>query len=176
LRGADDTTSPVHAVRSARALCAAYPRFAVGCWYRYFIELVPAPSISTGADVERTCRGLVDAQREGCIGAASLAVAGEAFEQTRMCARLPAGDAVPCLHGVTVQATEGKPAVQRRLINECHTFPAAAHRGCVSWFGLTLNLVTNGRFARVCPALAPADRTACLAGARRYTGPIVTFS
>jgi hypothetical protein len=176
LRGADETTSPVHAVRSARALCKTYPRFAVGCWYRYFIELVPAPSISTGADVERTCRGLVGAQRKGCIGGASLALGGEAFEQTRLCSRLPAGDAVPCLHGVTVQATEGKPAAQRRLLGECSRFPAGARSGCTSWFGLTLNLVTNGRFARVCTTLAVDERGACLTGARRYTGPIVTFS
>jgi hypothetical protein len=176
LRGADETTSPVHAVRSARALCKTYPRFAVGCWYRYFIELVPAPSISTGADVERTCRGLVGAQRNGCIGGASLALGGEAFEQTRLCSRLPAGDAVPCLHGVTVQATEGKPAAQRRLLGECSRFPAGARSGCTSWFGLTLNLVTNGRFARVCTTLAADERGACLMGARRYTGPIVTFS
>jgi hypothetical protein len=46
----------------------------------------------------------------------------------------------------------------------------------VSWFGLTLNLVTNGRFARVCRTLAAGERAACSAGARRYTGPIVTFS
>jgi hypothetical protein len=176
LRGADETTSPVHAVRSARALCKTYPRFAVGCWYRYFIELAPAPSISTGADVERTCRGLVGAQRKGCIGGASLALGGEAFEQTRLCSRLPAGDAVPCLHGVTVQATEGKPAAQRRLLGECSRFPAGARSGCTSWFGLTLNLVTNGRFARVCTTLAVDERGACLTGARRYTGPIVTFS
>ncbi|MCW2976288.1 MAG: hypothetical protein JWM06_1569, partial [Actinomycetia bacterium] len=163
LRGADATTSPVHAVRSARALCATYPRFAVACWYRYFIELVPAPSISTGDDVERTCRGLAGAQRAGCIGAASFAVGDETFEQTRLCSRLPAADAVPCLHGVSVQATEGKPAAQRRLLGECGKFPAAARNGCASWFGLTLNLVTNGRFARVCRTLAAGERAACSA-------------
>jgi hypothetical protein len=93
-----------------------------------------------------------------------------------MCSRLPARDAVPCLHGVTSQGTEGKPAAQRRLIGECRTFPASAHSGCASWFGLTLNLVTNGGFARVCRTIAAADRSACELGARRYTGPIVTFS
>jgi hypothetical protein len=176
LRGADQTTTPVHAVRSARTLCRTYPRFAVGCWYRYFIELVPAPSISTGADVERTCRGLAGLQRDGCVGGASLAIAGDPFEQTRLCSHLPAADAVPCLHGVTAQGTEGKPAAQRRLIGECRTFAASARSGCASWFGLTLNLVTNGRFARVCGTIARAERAACAAGARSYTGPIVTFS
>jgi hypothetical protein len=38
LRGADDATSPLHAVRSPRKLCAQYSRWAVQCWYRYFIE------------------------------------------------------------------------------------------------------------------------------------------
>jgi hypothetical protein len=177
LRGADETTSPVHAVHSARALCRTYPRFAVGCWYRYFIEQVPAPNISTGADVERTCHGLAGVQREGCVGGASLAIAGEAFGQTALCSRLPGADAVPCLHGVTVQATEGKPAVQRRLIARCSTFPATARSGCARWFGLTLNLVSNGDFARACRTLATvAERAPCASGARSYTGPIVTFS
>jgi hypothetical protein len=176
LRGADDTTSPLHVVHSARALCASYPRFAVGCWYRYFIELVPAPNISTGADVERTCRGLEGTQREGCVGGASLAIGGEVFEQTRLCAQLPARDSVPCLHGVTTQAVDGEPAMQQRLIGSCRTFAAAARSGCAAWFGLTLNLLTNGGFARICRTLAEAERTPCLAGARRYAGPIVTFS
>jgi hypothetical protein len=176
LRGADQTTSPVQAVRSARTLCRTYPRFAVGCWYRYFIELVPAPTVSTAADVERVCRGLGGAQRSGCIGGASLALEEPTFDQTRLCASLGARDAVPCLHGVTVQATEGKPAEQRRLIGECARFAASAQAGCARWLGLTLNLVTNGRFARVCPTLARAERAPCAAGARSYTGPIVTFS
>jgi hypothetical protein len=176
LRGADQTTSPVHAVRSARTLCRSYPRFAVGCWYRYFIEQVPAPSISSGADVERVCRGLEGSQRSGCVGGASLALAEPTFDQTRLCARLAAVDEVPCLHGVTVQATQGKPAEQRRLIGECARFASPARAGCARWLGLTLNLVTNGGFARVCQTLAPAERAPCAAGARSYTGPIVTFS
>jgi len=66
---------------------------------------------------------------------------------------------------------------QRRLIGECRTFPGSARSGCARWFGLTLNLVTNGGFARVCPTLASvSERAPCLAGARAYTGPIVTFS
>ena len=176
LRGADATTSPVHAVRSARVLCRTYPRFAVGCWYRYFIELVPPPAISTAGDIRRVCRALVGAQRSGCVGGASLAVADETFQQTRLCASLGAVDAVPCLHGVSVQSTEGKPVEQQRLIGECARFPAGTRSGCVRWFGLTLNLVTNGRFERVCATLAAVDRTACAAGAWAYTGPIVTFS
>jgi hypothetical protein len=62
------------------------------------------------------------------------------------------------------------------LIGECRSFAASARSGCASWFGLTLNLVTNGGFARACKTIALPDRVACATGARRYTGPIVTFS
>jgi hypothetical protein len=179
LRGADDTTSPIHAVRSARVLCRepAYARWALGCWYRYFLEQVPAPAISTGADVERTCRGLGGLQRRGCVAGASLELQQPPLQQTRLCGRLPAADAVPCLRGVGVQATTGRPAAQRALLAACRRFPAAARSGCVSWFGLTLQLVTDGRFlVDGCPHLPAGDRAACVAGARRAHGPIVTFS
>ena len=178
LRGADDTTSPVHAVRSARTLCREYPRFAVGCWYRYFIEQTPAPAISTASDLERTCRGLQGLQAQGCVGGASLAIGEAPLAQTRLCGRLPVGLVVSCLHGVAVQSTAGKPAAQRRLIGECAALPAGARAGCDRWFGLTLNLVTNGRFERSgCTRLADAVAAAsCRAGARAYTGPVVTFS
>ena len=180
LRGADDTTSPVHAVRSARTLCGEpqYARWAVGCWYRYFIEQAQAPTIQTGADVERTCRGLAGRQRTGCVAGASLEMGLRPLEQTRICATLPGRDAVDCLRGVGVQSTTGRPGRQRALLAACARFRADARAGCVSWFGLTLQLVTDGRFAREgCPRLASAaDRAACLAGTRRARGPIVTFS
>jgi hypothetical protein len=118
----------------------------------------------------------VGAQRSGCVGGASLEIADPAFEQVALCRNLDARDAVPCLHGVEVQSTEGKPTVQRRLLGECERFPADARADCARWFGLTLNLVTNGGFARVCATLAPVERAPCAAGARAYTGPIVTFS
>ncbi|HET7573426.1 MAG TPA: hypothetical protein VFJ77_12255 [Gaiellaceae bacterium] len=180
LRGADDTTSPIHAVRSPRKLCAEpqYRRWALGCWYRTFIERVPAPAISTGADVERTCRGLAGTQRTGCVAAASFELQLPPLEQTRLCGTLAGADAVACLRGVAVQATTGKPARQLALLAACRRFRPAQRAGCVSWFGLTLQLVTDGRFARDgCPTLpTAAERGACLAGTRRARGPIVTFS
>jgi hypothetical protein len=180
LRGADDTTSPVHPVRSARRLCAEpqYRRWALGCWYRYFIEQAPAPVIQTAADLERTCRGLAGLQRRGCIAGASLELQLPPLEQARVCGTLPAQDAVDCLRGVGVQATTGRPRQQRALLAACGKFAAAARDRCVSWFGLTLQLITNGRFAtQGCPALpTPRQRRACAAGTRRARGPIVTFS
>ena len=180
LHGGDDTTSPVHAVRSARVLCAepTYRRWAVGCWYRYFIEKLPAPLLYGGKDVERACAGLDGTQRLGCVAGASLDLGLPALEQTRVCGTLAAVDAVACMRGVAVQSTTGEPKRQRALLAACTRFPAAAREGCVSWLGLTLQLVTDGRFARDgCPALASAaDRAACVAGTRRSRGPIVTFS
>jgi hypothetical protein len=55
----------------------------------------------------------------------------------------------------------GRPGQQRALV-------AASRPGSVSWFGLTLQLVTGRGFAR--------EGCACLAGACRSRGPIVTFS
>jgi hypothetical protein len=177
LRGADGTVSPVHAVRSPRVLCRRYARFALGCWYRTFVERAPAPALQTGADVERTCRGLAGAQRQGCVAGASLALGLAPLEQTRLCGRLPGSDALSCLRGVGVQATAGHPAQQAALLAACRGFAARDRDGCVSWFGLTLQLVTNGRFAREgCPRLPADQRRACAAGARRARGPIVTFS
>jgi hypothetical protein len=56
--------------------------------------------------------------------------------------------------------------------------PPRARLGCDSWFGRTFNVVEDGRFLRDgCPTLAaPRDRAACAAGARRWRGPLVTFS
>ncbi len=180
LHGADDTTSPVHAVRSARKLCAepTYRRWAIGCWYRYFIEKLPAPLLYGAADLERACRGLTGDQRVGCVAGASLDLGLPPLQQTRLCGTLAAADAVSCLRGVGVQATTGKPKRQLALVAACAHYAAAARAGCVAWFGLTLQLVTDGRFSHDgCPALArAADREACLAGARRSRGPIVTFS
>ncbi|HVS85096.1 MAG TPA: hypothetical protein VHD91_05660 [Gaiellaceae bacterium] len=179
LTGSDDTTSPVHVVRSARVLCAEpdYRRFAIGCWYRYFIEQLPAPVILNAADLEKTCRGLTGTQREGCIAGASFELGLPMLEQARLCGTLPAADAVPCLRGVTTQGA-AKPAQQFTLLRDCTHYPASVRAGCVSWLGLAFQLVTDGRFARSgCPQLATAaDRKACLAGTRRANGPIVTFS
>lgn len=180
LHGGDDATSPVHAVRTARVLCREpdYRRYAIGCWYRYFVEKLPAPAILNGRDLERACAGLAGRQRQGCVGGASLELGLPALDETRVCRGLPLRDQVPCLHGVLVQSTAGKPRQQFALLAGCDRFPAATRAGCVSWFGLTLQLVTDGRFVRDgCTRLArPADRAACVEGASRSQGPIVTFS
>src|SRR5581483_7230185 len=94
LRGADDTTSPQHAVRSPRALCAQYPRYALGCWYRYWIEQVPGPLLQSARDLTRVCARLVGTQRAGCIAGAAKDVSDTPVGQTRMCAQLRTHDAL----------------------------------------------------------------------------------
>jgi hypothetical protein len=178
LRGADDTTSPVHAVRSPRRLCAQYDDWAVECWYRYFIEQSPGPIITSARDLTSLCSGLAGAQRVGCIaGAAKVDVDGP-VAQARLCATLrAAADAVACLRGVANQAYAGRPAKQLALFRECARMPAGARSGCDAWFGRTFNVVTNGAFlTRGCPELAPVDRAHCEAGARRWGAPLVSFS
>ena len=58
LRGADDTMSPMEVVRSPRKLCAQYSRWAVECWYRYFIEQSPGPIVQSVRDLTSLCSGL----------------------------------------------------------------------------------------------------------------------
>jgi hypothetical protein len=179
LRGADETTRPRHAVTSARVLCARYPSLALQCWYRFFAEQQFGPAFEKPADLRRGCRGLTGRQRAGCIAGASLSVpAAGPFEQTRICRGLAPVDADSCLRGVAVQAFAGKPAKARALIARCAGFAPAARPDCYAWFGRTLNVVTNGRFARSgCRAVRPAPaRAACAAGARRYLAPLLTFS
>ena len=67
VRGADDATSPIHAVLSPRKLCAEYPRYAVQCWYRYWIEQTPGPVI----EGPPTCCGSAAASSGGSARAAS---------------------------------------------------------------------------------------------------------
>ena len=160
LRGADETTSPVHAVRSARALCAGIraSRSAAGtatssssCRRR---TSRPARTSSGRAE------GLAGAQRDGCIGGASLALASDPSEQTRLYSRLVRRRRVPCLHEVAVQATGGKPAVQRRLIGECRAFPATAGGGGGAGWGVPPNPRPDGPFGGVFPRLAWGERAA----------------
>jgi hypothetical protein len=177
LRGADETTSPVGVVRSPRALCARYPRFALACWYRYFIEQPQPPSIERAADLTTVCHGLAGMQRSGCMAAASKTVQEAPVAQARLCARLAAAaDAAACLRGVANQTYAGQPAKQLRLFGVCARMPAGGRTACGAWFGRTFNVLTNGRFLRHgCPKLGAA-RAACSAGARRWTEPLVTFS
>ena len=177
LRGADDTTSPQHAVRSPRALCAQYPRYALGCWYRYWIEQVPGPLLQSARDLTRVCARLVGTQRAGCIAGAAKDVSDTPVGQTRMCAQLRTHDALACLRGVGNQAYAGEPRKEVALFAQCARMPAGARVDCAAWFGKTFNVLENGRFAQSgCVRLHGLERAGCLAGARRWTEPLVTFS
>jgi hypothetical protein len=174
LRGADDTTSPVHAVRSPRKLCAQYARYALGCWYRYWIEQVPGPVIEGPRDLLRLCHGLAGAQRAGCIAGAAKDVFDTPVGQMRYCARLDASDALACVRGVANQAYAGEPGREVRLIADCRRLAVGARDGCASWFGKTFNVVENGRFS--CKGVLASLRASCSAGVRRWREPLVTFS
>ena len=179
LHGADQTTSPLHAVRSPRKLCAQWARFALACWYRYFVEQTPGPTIVSARDLLALCHGLAGVQRAGCIAGGAKTIQDDPAAQARICSRLArASDALACLRGVGNQAYVGEPMQQLALFHVCSQMPAGATTGCDAWFGRTFNVVTNGRFLRDgCPHLArAADRAACAAGARQWGRPLVTFS
>ena len=120
LRGADDATSPMHAVRSPRKLCAQYARYAVQCWYRYWIEQAPGPVIygarDLAAPLPRACRdaarGLYRRCREGCVRHAVRA-AGDVRQASRRsgCARMCARRR----ESGVCRATEAGAGVARRL-------------------------------------------------------------
>jgi hypothetical protein len=174
LRGADETTSPVHAVRSPRKLCAQYSQFALACWYRYWIEQAPGPVILTAHDLVKLCRGLTGVQREGCIAGAAKDVLDTPVGQMRFCTQLAARDALACVRGVANQAYAGNLRGALSLFRQCSRMPSPARSGCVAWLGRTFNVVWNGRFP--CRRLAGGMHAACLAGARRWQGPLVTFA
>ncbi|MFN2627151.1 MAG: hypothetical protein ABR569_00775 [Gaiellaceae bacterium] len=178
LRGADETTQPAQIIRSPRVLCGQYFSFARQCWYRYFVEQAPGPVIASASDLRRVCRGLRLMQRSGCIAGASLDLQDDPFEQTGICSSLATADLLSCLRGVGVQALAGKPRQELELVARCGRLRAAARWGCYEWYGLTLDVVTNGRFrTRGCLKLRDAEaRAGCLAGARRSRGALVTFS
>ena len=83
-----------------------------------------------------------------------------------------------CIHGTKVQNLLGSStATYVGVIRNCAVFRASARRACYFWLGKTLSVVTDGRFRRDgCPALSPAARAACVAGAKSMNGPLVTFS
>lgn len=178
LHGADDTMSPLQVVRSPRKLCAQYSRWAVQCWYRYFIEQSPGPTVATARDLTSLCSGLTGGQRFGCIAGAAKDDIDDPVAQTRLCASLRASaDALACVRGVANQAYAGEPKQQLALFRGCARMPSGARGGCDAWFGQTFNVVTNGTFLKQgCPKLPRTDRAACAAGARRWREPLVTFS
>ena len=167
LRGADGTTLRAHGA-SPRFLCNGHLWYVRPCWDRYFVEQADAPIIDNTASIRRVCAGLRALQRYGCISGAALSIPESPLVVTRICAQLDAADARACLRGVAVQTFERNPAKQHELFSSCARMPAGAVADCRRWFGRTLALVTNSRFA--CP-----DRL-CREGAARTEEPFVTFS
>jgi hypothetical protein len=179
LGGNDGAKLPEGAVTDPRTLCGsyAYPR---PCWYRYFWERRQSATAQRSEDVVRLCKGIEGEQRAGCIGGASLLLARvhDPAYHAHLCGELSAVDALNCLRGVNVPVLAGDRYEQLRLIRECADHPKATRNGCYSWFGRTLNVVTNGKFeSGGCRKLGTADaRAACVAGARKYDEPLGTFS
>ena len=167
LRGADGTTLREHGL-SPRFLCNGHLSYVRPCWYRYFVERANAPIIDSAASIRHACSGLRVLQRYGCISGAALSIPERPLAVARVCSQLPAADARACLRGVAVQTYEREPAKQRALFASCARMPGRAKADCREWFGLTLVLVTNGRFH--CPDAA------CREGAARTRQPLVTFS
>lgn len=178
LSGGDDTSSPIHAVRSPRTLCAQYARYAVQCWYRYWIEQAPGPVLQGASDLLRLCRGLAGRERAGCIAGAEKDVYDTPVGQMTICSKLRASDALACVRGVANQEYAGQPKRELALIGDCRRLAAAAVAGCAAWFGETFNVTENGSFLRDgCPRLRSSLlRRGCEVGAKRWREPLVTFS
>jgi hypothetical protein len=172
LRGADESTVPLHPVSSPRRLCAQpdYRSFAVECWYRYWIEQVPGPYLTSARDVLHLCRGLAGGMRVGCIAGASKAFNDSPVAQARICERMNRVDGLACLRGVGSQAYAGEPAKERAFFSVCRRM--ASPGGCAGWLGRTFNVLENGRFT--CPG--GVLRAACSAGAQRWREPLETFA
>jgi hypothetical protein len=172
LRGADESTVPMHAVQSPRRLCAEpdYRAYAVQCWYRYWIEQVPGPVVGSAAAVLKLCHGLTGGGRVGCIAGAEKAALDTPVGQARMCQRMNAADGLACLRGVANQAYSGQPRRERAFFDVCIRMKAPA--GCAAWLGQTFNVLENGRFR--CPS--GALHAACVIGVHRWRQPLVTFA
>ena len=100
------------------------------------------------------------------------------FRQMQICARLRGADSVSCLYGVNVQNLATSRGSRRvRLIEGCGLMSRPAQDSCYEWLGTALAVVTNGRFRdQACPFISSRGRDACLAGARRMSDALVTFS
>lgn len=179
LGGGDGTTRPRNAVSDPRAVCGAsrYPR---PCWYRYFLERRPSAHVDGSRDLRRVCGALDRLQRAGCLGGASLLIAGrrDPADHARVCTQLAGSDVLSCLRGVNVPAVAKAEWEQFRLLRTCAPLPRVTRYGCYVWFGRTLAIVTDGAFgASRCRSLQlPSARSACAAGARLVNLPLRTFS
>jgi len=120
--------------------------------------------------VLRICHGLAGNERVGCIAGAEKSVNDTPVAQARMCTRMNAADGLACLRGVANQAYAGEPRRERALFSVCAKMRSPG--GCASWFGRTFNALENGRFRCVSGRL----HAACVAGARQWRAPLVTFA
>jgi hypothetical protein len=120
----------------------------IGCWYRYYLAIPPKRTPATAVRIERLCRGLAGLQREGCIAAASLISNPDPFAQFRICSYLEGVDVDSCLRGVGTQNLPDAFASGLELIAHCGSLAKPARAGCYSWFGRTLTVLTDGRFAK----------------------------
>ena len=179
LSGGDGTTRPSEADTDPRSVCGRYA-FPRPCWYRYFWERQGDEWVGGVDGLLRLCGKLSGMERAGCMGGASLLLQRElgSVDHALVCARLGATDSVDCVRGVNVPVVAGDKYEQLRLFRTCRKFPQHARHRCYAWFGKTLTVVTDGRFARSgCPNLnVPDVRAACIAGARRANQALVTFS
>jgi len=179
LSGGDGTKRPEGADTDPVSVCGkyAYPR---PCWYRYFWERRQSARVWDESDIARLCRRVDGMQRGGCIAGASLLLARlrDPSDHARVCGLLSGSDSLDCLRGVNVPVVARDRFEQLRLIGSCASFPKSTRGGCYSWFGRTLDVVTNGAFRRSgCPRLRTPDaRASCTAGARRIREPLGTFS
>jgi hypothetical protein len=179
LSGGDGTKKPANADVRPRSVCAkyAYPR---PCWYRFFWERKQSLDVSDEGDIAKLCKGTRSGQRAGCVGGASLLLqrVAEPVDHAKICGKMGRRDSVNCLRGVNVPALDGDRFAQLRLLRSCKSQPPASQRECYSWFGRTLNVVTNGNFERSgCSRLQLAGaRAACIAGARKLGEPLGTFA
>lgn len=178
--GLDATHRPANLITNPRVLCRREAGgFVRGCWYRALLEHPPARTVRTAADVLAVCHGLTALQHEACVTAASLISADDPFAQMELCAGLRDGEAADCVRGVRAPDLGQSPLRERvRLIQKCAQIAHVAQRGCYTWLGLALNVVSNGKFAATgCRQLMyAATRARCRAGARAYEGPLETFS
>ena len=178
LSGQDAAKSTRGEPRTARALCARqHGSFVIGCWYRYYLAIPPKRTPSTAVRIDGLCHGLAGLQREGCVAAASLISNPDPFAQFRICSHLKGDDVDSCLRGVGTQDLPDAFTSGLKLIARCGSLATSARAGCYSWFGRTLTVLTDGRFAkRGCRQLTSrAGRAACAAGARRIDDPLITF-
>jgi hypothetical protein len=179
LSGGDGTTRPAEADTDPKSVCGRYA-FPRPCWYRYFWERQGDEWVGGVDGLMRLCGKLSGLERAGCMGGASLLLQRElgSAEHALVCARLDATDSLNCVRGVNVPVVAGNKYEQLRLFRTCAKFPQHARHRCYAWFGKTLTVVTDGRFARSgCPNLnVPDVRAACVVGARRANQALVTFA